>query len=235
MTKSRNILPARRFWTEAECELLRQRYADTKTADLAQALNRPVGSVHQHAAKLGLRKNLDLVAAMAREAMRNPAHGGRATQIKKGNVPANKGVKHPKGWAPGDMAKTQFKKGRPAHEARNYLPIGSLRLSKDGYLERKVTDDPTLYPARRWVAVHRLVWKEVNGPVPAGHAVVFKPGRKTTDPALITLDAVELVTRAELMARNTLHNLPKELAELVQLRGVLNRQINRKAKEAETA
>ena len=59
------------------------------------------------------------------------------------------------------------------------------------------------------------------------------PGRKTTDPALITLDALELVTRAELMARNTVQNLPKPLAQLVQLRGALKRQITRRARATE--
>lgn len=134
--------------------------------------------------------------------------------------------------APGDMAKTQFKKGREAHEARNYRPIGSLRLSKDGCLERKVTDDPSLVPARRWVGVHRLVWMQAHGPIPEGHAVVFKPGRRTAVLEQITPDAVECISQRELMARNTVHNLPKELVELVQLRGALNRQINKRSKTA---
>jgi len=220
----------RRFWTEAELELLRRNYADSLSQDIATALGRPVGTVHQQAAKLGLKKNRDCVAERARQAMQDPAHGGRAHQLKKGNVPANKGVKHPKGWAPGDMARTQFKPGQMPH---TWVPVGSFSINSVGYLDKKLSETPGARHLR-WKPVHRLVWEEANGPVPAGHVVVFKPGRKTIDPALITLDAIELVSRAELMARNTLHNMPKELAQLVQLRGVLNRQINRKAKEAET-
>ena len=56
---------------------------------------------------------------------------------------------------------------------------------------------------------------------------MFKPGRKTTDPARITADGLELVTRAELMRRNSYHNnYPKEVALLIQLKGALNRKIN---------
>lgn len=66
--------------------------------------------------------------------------------------------------------------------------------------------------------------------MPKGHLVVFRPGRKTLDAELITLDAVELITRAENMARNTMHRLPKELAQVHQLRGVLTRTINQRQK-----
>ena len=91
-----------------------------------------------------------------------------------------------------------------------------------------------MFPARRWVAVHRLVWEAAHGPVPDGHVVVFLPGKRTAELDGITLDVVELVTRRELMRRNSVHQMPKELVELVRLRGVLTRQINTKAKEAET-
>ena len=84
--------------------------------------------------------------------------------------------------------------------------------------------------------MHRLVWEAACGAVPDGHIVVFRPGRKTTDPDKITLDALELLTRAENMRRNSVHSkYPPEVARLVQLRGALTRQINRKAKEAKTA
>ena len=84
---------------------------------------------------------------------------------------------------PGSGAKgpnrTSFKKGTMAGAAQhNYVPIGTERVSKDGYRERKVTDDPNLVPARRWVGVHRLVWEQENGPIPDGHVIVFLDGDK---------------------------------------------------------
>ncbi|MFM0243839.1 HNH endonuclease [Paraburkholderia sediminicola] len=128
--------------------------------------------------------------------------------------------------------RTQFKKGEMRGAAQhNYVPIGSERISKDGYLERKVNDDhPT--PARRWIGVHRLVWEAANGPIPRGHVVCFLPGRKTSEVEKITLDAVELVSRVELARRNHPVSRSPELAKLVQLKGAITRQVNRIAREA---
>lgn len=91
-----------------------------------------------------------------------------------------------------------FKPGRHASQARNYLPIGSLRCSKDGYVERKVTDDPSLVPARRWVAEHRLIWEAANGPIPEGHVVVFLDG----DPLNLQLNNLRCVHRGVLGMMN---------------------------------
>ena len=72
--------------------------------------------------------------------------------------------------------------------------------------------------------MHLILWESVHGPVPPSHAVAFRDGNKQH----IALDNLELITRAELMRRNTIHNYPKEIAQLVQLRGAITRQINRK-------
>ncbi len=81
------------------------------------------------------------------------------------------------------------------------------------------------------VPVARLVWEEANGPIPPGHAVVFKPGRATTERQAITPDALELLSRGELMKRNTRHNYPPELNALLSLKAALTRRINRRTKE----
>jgi hypothetical protein len=126
------------------------------------------------------------------------------------------------------MRETQFKRGeRRGVAVRLYKPIGSERISKDGYLERKVNDGLPLQ--KRWRAVHLILWESVNGPLPRGHAVAFKNG----DKADIRIDNLELITRRELMARNTVHNLPKPVAQAVQLLGALRRQINRRTRDHE--
>lgn len=227
MTKSRGIQAPRRAWSEFEDDILRTCYSAALTADLAEWLGRSQSSTHQRALRLGLRKDPAWIAQTARERSAQHGHGGAAHRFAKGLVPANKGLRRP-GWAPGDMARTQFKKGRPASEARNYLPIGSHRLSKDGYLERKVTDDPSIVPARRWVGVHRLVWIEAHGEIPDGHIVVFRSGRRTTTEGEITVDGLECITRAELADRN---RAPAALRPIVQLRGAITRQINKRLKE----
>lgn len=221
-------LDSGRYWTEAEDAQLRERYANELTTEIGRDMARSDRSVYQRAMQLGLKKGpvaQERQRALARRlALTDPRI--IAGRIKKGATPPNKGLRRP-GWAPGRMAETQFKKGRPAVDARNYLPIGTLRIDgKDGYLERKVTDDHPV-PARRWVAVHRLVWEDANGPIPPGHRVAFKPGMKTAVLEEITPDKLELVTAAEMMRRNTRHNLPKEINEAIQAKAVLTRVINR--------
>ncbi len=225
MTKSRGILRPRRAWTEFELEMLRLHYADTVTADLAELFDRPLGSVHQHAIKLGLRKTPEFVARIARDRVeQNPEHGSRRTRLLPGNVPPNKGVKRPPGWAPGRMASSQFKPGSVPHTWR---PVGSVTVNADGYLDRKVNDEPGPRHVR-WKPVHRLVWEAANGPVPEGHVVVFRPGQKTTVEAEITLDRVELLTRRQLMQRNTIHNWPEPLKRVMRVRASLTRAINQR-------
>jgi hypothetical protein len=156
--------------------------------------------------------------------LRRDDHPGQATQFQKGQTPWNKGTHYTAG---GRSAETRFKPGERRGVAVNlYKPIGSERISKDGYLERKINDGLPLQ--KRWRAVHLIEWEAINGPLPAGHAIAFKDGDKTNRAP----DNLELITRAELMRRNTVHNYPKEIAKLVQLRGALVRQINRKTRKA---
>jgi len=207
---------ARHPWSKADLRTLRRRYPHVPTADLAKALGRPVTAVFQQAAKLGLHKTAEYLASPV--AHRADGRKGMRTRFQKGNVPWNKGTHYTAGGRSGE---TRFKRG---NRPRNWMPVGSYRVNGDGYLDRKVND--TGYPPRDWVSVHRLVWIAARGPIPPDHAVAFLPGRRTTDLEKITLDALELVHRRELMRRNTVHNLPKPLASLVQLRGALVRRIN---------
>lgn len=215
----------RRPWTRADRALLRRLYPNTPTAKVAKRLRRSLTTTYQTAYRLGLSKSAAYLASPASGRLRRGSHPNSARhRFTKGMTPWNLGVTGYMG-----ANRTSFRKGRKPEDASNYRPIGSTRICVDGYLERKVSDDQSLAPARRWVAVHRLVWEAASGPVPPGHAVVFKPGRKSTEAASITLDCLELVSRDELMRRNTLHRYPKELVRAIQLRGALNRQINKRA------
>ncbi len=217
-------------WPKATLAAMRRRYPHEPTAAIAKDLGMTVTACYQLARGLGLKKTEEYLNGPHACRLRRTDNPGMGTRFQPGHVPANKGLRRP-GWAPGRMAETQFKKGRPATAARNYVPIGSLRLSKDGYLERKITDDPSIYPAARWVAVHRLVWIKAHGPVPPKHVVVFKPGQRTAELDEITLDRVECISMVENMRRNSYHNrYPKEIGLAIQARGALMRKIHRAEK-----
>ena len=118
------------------------------------------------------------------------------------------------------MRETQFKPGVPSHR---YMPIGSTRLI-EGYVFRKISDVPKVPYTVNWKAEHVLIWERAHGPVPRGHALVFRNGNRTD----VRLDNLECLTRRALMARNSVHNLPAPLKATIQLLGALNRQIRRR-------
>ncbi|HEY1033961.1 MAG TPA: HNH endonuclease [Pseudoxanthomonas sp.] len=218
-------------FTEAEREELVRRFPHEPTRDIARDMRRTEPSISAFAKRLGLYKTEAYMAGEYKTVMRQLAmrnEGFIATRIRPGAVPPNKGKRMP-GFAPGNMAATQFKKGRPAHEAANYVPIGTEKVDrKRNVLMRKVTDDPTIFPVKRWAPVHRLVWEAAHGPVPAGHFVCFKPGMKTLVAAEITLDRLELATNSSHMKRYSYHNnYPKEVGEAIRAKAYLTRAINR--------
>lgn len=92
---------------------------------------------------------------------------GRTGRFPKGNLPFNTGRK---GVTPPGSEKGWFKKGQRSGVATKlYKPIGTERISKNGYLERKINDD--FPPQRRWRAVQLIRWEQLHGPIPAGHAL----------------------------------------------------------------
>ncbi|NDV77299.1 HNH endonuclease signature motif containing protein [Burkholderia cenocepacia] len=227
--------PPRRFWTPDEVAKLTREYPNRPTEDLAAEFDCSEARVYAKAAELGLYKSAAYMESDRSGRIQRGRNDPRmvATQFKPGHVTWNSGKKGVSGTHP-NCQRTQFKKGEMSGAAQhNYVPIGTHRLSKDGYLEQKVTDDPDLVPARRWVGVHRLVWEAANGPIPSGHVVCFLPGRRSAELEKITLDALELVSRAELARRNHPRSRNPELAKLVQLKGAITRQVNRIAREAQ--
>lgn len=221
MTKSRGTRAPRTAWTEQQVEEIRRRYPHEKTEQIAADLGLPVARIYSKAAWMGLAKTPEYFASPDAGRLQRGDNIGAACRFQKGHVPANKGVK---GISYPGMEATQFKKGQHPY---TWKPIGTERLSKEGYLQRKVTD--TGYPPRDWVGVHILLWREHHGEIPAGHKVVFKDRNKQN----IIIENLELLSNAEMMQRNSFHNYPKEIVQLIQLRSVVQRQINKRSKQDE--
>ncbi|MES2148630.1 MAG: HNH endonuclease [Pseudomonadota bacterium] len=221
MTKSTGILGARATWSEDQLAMLHQFYPGYRTEDLATMIGKSLEHVYRKAKQLGLVKTEAYLASPAASRLRRGDGVGVEYRFQKGHSSWNKGTKgvHTGG------EKTQFKPGQAPH---NTLPIGSTKFDKSGVLLQKVSDAKG-NNSKRWRGVHELVWVAANGPLPAKHIVVFKSGMKTNVFEEITIDRVECISLAENMRRNTVHNMPKELVQLVQLRGALNRQINKRS------
>lgn len=149
---------------------------------------------------------------------------GRTGQFEKGFVPANKGKKMPYN---ANSARTQFKKGhRGGRAAEVYKPIGSTRLSKEGYLERKIHDGWPLQS--RWRAVHLLNWEKKHGGLPAGHCLKCQDGNKLN----MKPSNWELISRGTLAARNSRFRgvkVPPELEIVAMSVTKLARQLKKAA------
>lgn len=217
----------RRHWTDAEKQLLRELYPVTPTEEIAQRMNRGVRGIYAYAYLLKLEKSPEYLASPAAGRIAPDRPRGVAKRFPKGQLPWNTGKRF---MAGGRSAETRFKKGERRGAAnQNWVPVGTYRINSDGYLDRKVSDNGK--GPRDWEGVHRLVWKAANGDIPPGYVVVFFPGMRTTVLEDITLDRLELVTRAELMRRNTAHRYGLEVQQAMSLLGRLRKTIERKAEE----
>jgi HNH endonuclease len=209
--KPESTMPPRVLWTPEQIVELQRRYPNERTDLLAKSLGVSINRVHSKAARLGLHKSDEFFASP--DSGRTDGSRGASCRFAKGNVPWTKGkrgLKFKDGGA-------RFKKGQRPH---NWMPVGSERVNDQGYLQRKLTD--TGYPPHDWHFVHLIVWEAAHGPVPANHAVCFRDGDKTH----IELDNLECLSKSELMLRNTIHNLPEDLRQVIHLKGVLTRKIN---------
>lgn len=207
-----------KLWSQEEVDLLSALYPDAPTKQIAEQMNRTEPQIYNKARSLGLKKSDAYLAGPYACRLRRGDNVGAKSQFKPGTEPWNKGKAFDSG---GRSHETRFKPGtRQGRASDIYKPVGTERLSKEGYLERKINEAMPFQ--KRWRAVHILNWEAVNGPLPPGHCVIFKDGNKINT----AVENLELITRADNMQRNTLHRYPKEITDVIRARAVLNRRIN---------
>jgi hypothetical protein len=124
---------------------------------------------------------------------------GRDCRIRPGNIPPNKGRK---GYCPAGCEKGWFK---PGQRPFTTMPLGSERISVDGYVELKYSEKSGP-PKNRWKGKHVLVWEKANGPVPKSHVVIFVDGNrrnfKLRNLALISRKELAVLNHAGMLASN---------------------------------
>lgn len=156
----------------------RLHYSDEELAWIEERKHLPRAVLHAAFVYVFLREDVsqaNLTALCKRKGWRT----GRSGRFEPGQESWSKGKKLP---TRGRSAETQFKKGeRKGRSNHVYKPIGTERVSKSGYIERKIHDGMPMHS--RWRAVHLIRWEEVNGPVPDKHALKCLDGdRANTDP-----------------------------------------------------
>lgn len=189
-------------WTTKEEQQLVELYATTDNKLICQLLSKNIRQIYNKANELKLKKTKEYLKEYGQQFRT----GNTATQFKKGQRAWNKDMK---GLQLGGVA-TQFKKGRLPHNTKE---IG-YRSYRDGYLVERTE--------KGFEFVHVLLWKKHFGEIPKGLFVVFKDRNKNN----IDINNLELIDRAENMRRNTMHNLPAELLEVIHIKKTLTRKIN---------
>ena len=165
----RKVRPKNQIWTDDMREFVIENYEGLTTSKLQKLVNEKF--------------NLNLTNQQVRAfKQRQRLASGVNTQFGEGHVPANKGTVGI--YNVGGNA-TSFKKGV---RAANYLPIGTERLSADGYWRVKVQDEGAW--DERWRIKHRIDWEAVNGLIPAGHRLLFIDNDRSN----CQLDNLRLVT-----------------------------------------
>lgn len=118
----------------------------------------------------------------------NKLNSGLTSKFRKGQTPHNKGKKMPKEVYE-KVKHTMFAKG---NVPPNHRPVGSERISKDGYIEVKVAEP------NKWRLKQRVVYEETKGKIPEGCPIIFLDGNKRN----FEIDNLRCITRSELLYLN---------------------------------
>jgi hypothetical protein len=117
------------------------------------------------------------------------------------------------------MSAEQYEKAQPTMFKKGQNPSGTLydgcvTIRGDGYFWIRIAE-------RIWRELHRVIWEQYYGPVPEGFKIAFKDGNKMN----CEIDNLEIISNADNMLRNSVHNLPEELVTTIHILGVLKRKI----------
>lgn len=148
----------------------------------------------------------------------NKLNSGLSGKFRKGQAPHNKGKKMPKEVYE-KVKHTMFAKG---NVPPNHRPVGSERISKDGYIEVKVAEP------NKWRLKQRVVYEEAKGKIPEGCTIILLDGNKRN----FDIDNLRCITRSELLYLNCngLNN-SNEITETGILMARLDRTKNKKKQE----
>lgn len=201
----------RKYSDELIAQILAE-YPHTNTAKMSVKYGINVNKISSIALNRGVRKSAEFMKEMLDRTSKHLHDSGMSHRFKKGQDAWNKGQymrMHPP---------TEFKKGQKPH---NYRPVGSERITKDGYLERKIADPS------KWKAIHHIEWEKVNGPIPPRHKVIFK----IPDKLNVSVENLLLVSYEEAMRRNTIHRYPNEIKQAIKTISKLKKTIRNHGKE----
>jgi hypothetical protein len=159
----------RREYKTSEEKFIRDNFMSMTIADMAKCLGRPSASVSSHIKLMGLSIPSEVIQSRI-----------KSTQFKAGSKPLNAGTK-------GKPNATSFKAGQIPHNAK---ADGAITV-RNGYKYIRIGRN-------QWMALHRYLWQNEHGPIPAGSLVSFIDGI----PDNCVLENLELITRQQSVEKN---------------------------------
>jgi len=165
-------------WTPEEIEMLKARYPNESSEDIAASMGLTYKQVYSKAKALALEKSDEYLNRM-KELRNERFFAHRYPGFKPGHIPVNKNRKCP----------------QMSHPNGRKVPIGSTHISC-GFIYKKISDTGNY--ARDWQRAHHTEWLAAGREIEEGCVLVFNDGDRSN----ITLDNLSMITRAELLMRN---------------------------------
>lgn len=127
-----------------------------------------------------------------------------------------------KAFSLGVVKKVFMTRLMPGHAGCSPVEVGTSRLTAEGYTLVKIGKN-------NWKLKQQVVWEKHNGKPPKGMNVSFKDGDRTN----CDIDNLHLVSRQDQMLKNSVHNLPEDLRQLIHLKSSLQLMVNKRRKKHE--
>lgn len=140
--------------------------------------------------------NLNLVQHQVTQACIRRGIKHKSGGFEKGRVTWNKGLKGVNG-----TSSTTFRKGQVSV---NTMPIGTERLTKEGYIDIKIAD-PNI-----WVSKHRYIWEQAHGKLTSSQIIVFL----SDDRQDFSLSNLALINRSEMATLNRHEKFGQQTPEI---------------------
>lgn len=198
-------------------------YPDTPTSEIAKIFKKSVAHIYKTAQRYGIKKSLEFMNSASSGRILKGQRRSECTEWKKGHIPATKGKKQ------SDFIKTKegyervyvnrWKKGHKPHTTKydGCITLRRVRLKNDNiipYYFIRVSEN-------KWEFYHRYLWTQINGTIPPGFNIVFKDGNTQN----CNISNLECITNAELALRNSIHNFPENVKDLIYLKSSLKKVI----------
>jgi hypothetical protein len=149
-------------------------------------------------------------------------------RIKKGNIPSNKGKKQIEYMSPETIERTKATRFKKGNLPGNTLFDGAVSIRHEHKYRKGGNITKYIRISKgKWKELQIYNWEKINGPVPKGFVLACKNGdRLNCEPSNWFL-----LSMADNVRRNSIHNYPKEIVDTIQLMGRMKRKINTKLKK----